>query len=213
MPELLTLSDLAKKFDVSLAHVSRMAKQGKLVVVAEDDSGSGRPKKMVELDQAEAAFGLMQQDREFREEHSDDARRDRFIEAHANGRPLDGTPIRLRMAARKYAGYGVSHQLIGQWAAKGEVHPFSYRDDGNVESIDEASLWDRLQTYKPKGKGRRRRQSNGNRPHGSRPLESAAQPSRVAPPRVGGATLTGRSPNRRGESFLVHTCPHCGGRF
>ena len=202
------MSEIARRFHTSITQVYRMVNDERLTVVDEDSSGAGRPAKLICYEEAYHAFGMLKENQE-NQRTQPEAFRERFEEAHANNRPLEGTGIGLREAQRKY---GVSNQLIGQWVEKGEVLAFRYREDGKVEKVDDASLWDRLQTFKPKGRrlGQRRMLSNGRVPRGSRPSKLAAR-SQGEQAQQAGRPLPGGTSARRLYPFTLRPCPHCGG--
>ena len=157
MAKLFPMAEIARRLDVRVDTIYALVRSGELPVAGIDKSKPGRPANLIDV--TEAYFAVenvksrrkMQRARHVQLEES-------IKELMDKGRPLEGTPISVGDAARKYAEFRISRQLVSLWVKNGEVTVRRPADGpGRKMLIDESTLWDRLQSYKP------RRRKNGQR--------------------------------------------------
>jgi len=181
MQDTYSISETARRLAVPFSTIQQMVRDGRIVPVGEERGKPGRPALLVDLKEAHTRLREWQREQKARRARPRQLE-ESLAEKMAQGRPLDGTAIGMGEAERKYDHTGVSKALISQWVAKGEVQPYSYAGDGKVEKIDEATLWDRLQTYRPRARkyGQKRmiamRRSRQRSPYGT-PPNTATPPS------------------------------------
>ncbi len=128
-------------------------------------------------------------------------------QAQLQDRPPEGTPINLTQAARKY---NVGHSVMASWARRLEVTILQYpAKNGDPTIVDDSSVWDRMQTYKPRprklGQGQLIPTGNGTTVTSRPPLHSPPHPTTPLP------TPPHHSTSSHSPAAQVQSCPTCGG--
>ena len=163
----LPLGEIARRFDWSDYTVRSLVKQGRLTVLAEDSSHSGRPAQLVSLRQAEEVFRAWSAERWERrsivKKMQEEFDRDREL-----GIPLPGTKIGVREGAAKY---DIDPTQLSRWVKAGEVTVLQEpTKPGGRRYLDENSLFWRKQSHA-------RRQNNRSAPPGPPPRPSSGTPT------------------------------------
>ena len=144
------------------------------------------------------------------EELREKAREEHRRLALGESRPAEGTAINLSQAGRKY---GVDMALLSQWAKRGWLTVLREPSaEGEAKLVDDASVWDRMQVYKPKPRkyGQRAMPLDNSPRPASRPSPSTPTPPPLPLyPHPPAASPHHPTPRLRSGSRRT-TCPACG---